>query len=145
MKISDANGISPETDLCGVPLGTVAKLMRGLALVSDNNWIEERYREHGKNHSRWRITDEIGGMRLHLVEDLKYLSLRGDGWMVTFSCDVASSRSAFVSLPAPAGRQLGASPVLVYSAWVKSVEIKSANAFRHDMSILRLFEDHWGD
>ena len=144
MKISDTNGISPETDICGVTLETVAKLMRGLAFVSDNNWIEERYREHGKNHSRWRITDEIGGMRLHLVEDLKDLSLRGDGWMVTFSCDVANSRSAFVYLPAPAGRQLGTS-VLVYAAWVKGVEIKSANAFRHDMSILRLFEDQWED
>ncbi len=143
MKISDPNGIGPETDIYGVTLDAIARLMRQVAVVSDNNWIEERYREHGKNHSRWRITDEIGGMKLHLVEDLKDLSLRGDGWMVTFSCDVASSRSAFVRLPAPAGRQLGSSPAFVYSAWVKSVEIKSANAFRHDMTILRLFEDQW--
>lgn len=129
-----------DYDLGGVTLVKFVHMLRAVAASGNNDWKPEK----GKDRIRHRLVGEIAGIKLDLVEDLDRLSLRGDGWMVTLVCDVDRHKIDSYMIPAVAGTKFNeSSKSRTYPGTVKDVEIKSENAFRHDMSILLLFENQW--
>lgn len=132
--------IPHDYDLGGITLVKFVHMLRAVAASGKNNWKPEK----PVMHTPHRLVGEIANIRLHLVEDINKLSLRGDGWMVTLTCDVGRYKADSYMLPAAAGTKHSEnSKSLTYPGTITNVEIKSANAFRHDMTILLLFEHLW--
>ena len=133
-----------EYDLGGVTLVKFVHMLRAVAASGNNDWKPEKSKNPRSPHTVYRLTGEIAGIKLYLVEEFDKLSLRGDGWMVTLTCDVHRYKVDSYMLPAAAGTKHSEnSKSLTYPASIKDVEIKSANAFRHDMTILLMFEHLW--
>lgn len=133
--------LTKTTDVAGTTLEKVAKLMVAVAAAGNNGWIHSKARN---KRFVYYLNGTIANMKLTLVEDMSLLSLRGDGWLISLICDNASYRYDAFKLPAPAGaRPTPDSKADVFNASIQDVQIKSANAFRHDMTILLMFEHLW--
>ena len=133
--------LSRNTDVAGVTLEKVANLMVAVAAAGNNGWIHSKART---KRFVYYLNGTVANMKMTLVEDKSSLSLRGDGWLISLICDNASYRYDSFKLPAPAGaRPTTSSKADVFSASIHDVHIKSANAFKHDMTILLMFESEW--
>lgn len=137
-------------EVCGVPVEVIAKLCRRVCAEGNNVWKTEKVQ--GKTVSfrmreRFRCQADVYGKRLHLVEHGNQFSLRADGWALTF--EHADSRNyrhtgtpAALMMPSGAGVQ-DVDGAKCYPARYSGYEISSAGKFKHDMTILLMFESEW--
>lgn len=130
--------ITRDYEIGGVTLEKLARLMRAVAASGNNVWVRE-------GSSKYRITTEVAGIVLHLVEELSIISLRGDGWMISLTCDLPYGTEERFCLPSTSGREEKSRnwTAITASVSIGDVKIKSANAFKHDMAILLMFESEW--
>ena len=131
--------LTHDHEVCGVALIKIARLMCAVAASADNQW------KLNKDGITYRLVGTVCGHRLHIVEKTMTMELRGDGWMISLATNYTSIQKDMFRLPSASGsRHQPDSRSDTFPARIDSVEIKSANAFRHDMTILLMFESEWG-
>lgn len=131
--------LSHDHDVCGAPLIKIARLMCAVAAAADNKW------KPNKDGITYRLVGTVCGHRLRVVEKTTTMELRGDGWMISLATNYTTIPRDLFRLPSASGsRHQPDSQSDTFPARIDSVEIKSANAFRHDMTILLMFESEWG-
>ena len=123
-----------EHNVAGTSLLKIARLLIAVAAAGDNRW--EVHQNKG-----YKLSGEVAGIKLHLVEKGSILSLRGGDWMVDILCEPGHGDR--FPIPASHGKKYPGANVDLYFPVIHGVRIKSADTFRHDMTILLLFISEW--